>query len=185
MAGHEGTVAQIDQPVSGDRLTCCTFDHHRRWFYDPADVRALEPLGLQVLTNSLHIVSALLPQPQTRVSLPAGTLFREQNIVLSASEEDGTGHYQASKMFMGAAAVGKPGLMQRDIILLQAERRLIARARSVILLVDSSKFRAPAAAVVCPLGDISTVITDAGIADADARLIKRAGAALVVVAGGG
>jgi DeoR family transcriptional regulator, ulaG and ulaABCDEF operon transcriptional repressor len=31
--------------------------------------------------------------------------------------------------------------MQTDVILLQAERRLMARASTVILLVDSSKFR--------------------------------------------
>ena len=66
----------------------------------------LEGLGLQVVTNSLHIVSALFPQPKTRVYLPAGALFREQNIVLSPFDDDGTGHYQASKIFIGAASVG-------------------------------------------------------------------------------
>jgi hypothetical protein len=33
----------------------------------------------------------------------------------------------------------------------QAERRLIARASSVVLMVDSSKFHAPAGQVVCAL----------------------------------
>lgn len=45
---------------------------------------------------------------------------------------------------IGAAGVGTGGLMQTDVILLQAER-LMARASSVILLVDSSKFRQRAA----------------------------------------
>ena len=88
----------------------------------------LAPLGLQVLTNSLHIVSALLPQPGTRISLPAGSVFREQNIVLSPYEDDGTSHYRASKMFMGAASIGRHGLMQTDVILVHAERRLLGRA---------------------------------------------------------
>jgi len=138
-------------------------------------------LGLQVVTNSLHIVSALLAQLRTRVYLPAGALFREQNIVLSPVDDDGTSHYHASKMFIGAASVGRHGLMQTDGILLQAERRLIARADKVVLLVDSSKFRAPAGQVVCALNAISTVITDDGITDADARLVKSAGAKLIVV----
>jgi DeoR family ulaG and ulaABCDEF operon transcriptional repressor len=138
-------------------------------------------LGLQVVTNSLHIVSALLMQTRTRVYLPAGALFREQNIVLSPFEDDGTSHYQASKIFIGAASVGRQGLMQTDVILLQAERRLIARAASVVLLADSSKFRVPAGQVVCALTAISTVITDDGITDADARLVKRSGARLIVV----
>jgi DeoR family ulaG and ulaABCDEF operon transcriptional repressor len=137
-------------------------------------------LGLQVVTNSLHIVSALLMQSRTRVYLPAGALFREQNIVLSPFEDDGTSHYHASKIFIGAASVGPHGLMQTDVILLQAERRLIARAASVVLLADSSKFRAPAGQAVCALNAITTVITDDGITDAEARLLKRAGVRLIV-----
>ena len=140
----------------------------------------LEPLALQVLTNSLHIVSALLPQPHTRVSVPAGNLFREQNVVLSPFDDDGTSHFRASKMFIGAASVGKQGLMQTDTILLQAERRLIARAQSVILMTDSSKFRLAAGQVLCDLASLAVVITDSGISDADARMIKRAGSTLVV-----
>ena len=141
----------------------------------------LEGLELQVVTNSLHIVSALLPQVRTRVYLPAGALFREQNIVLSPFEDDGSSHYQASKMFLGAAAVGSKGLMQTDVILLQAERRLMARADSVVLMVDSSKFRVSGGQAMCDLKAIGTVITDEAISDKDARMIKRAAIDLIVV----
>jgi DeoR family ulaG and ulaABCDEF operon transcriptional repressor len=142
----------------------------------------LGELGLHVLTNSLHIVSALLPQSRTKVSLPAGALFREQSIVLSPFEDDGTNHYHASKLFIGAASVGKKGLMQTDVILLKAEQRLISRSAKLILLVDSSKFRAPEAEVVCDLKTIDTIITDTNISETDARLIKRAGIELIVAA---
>jgi DeoR/GlpR family transcriptional regulator of sugar metabolism len=141
----------------------------------------LEGLELQVVTNSLHIVSALLPQEKTRVYLPAGALFREQNIVLSPFDDDGSKHYQASKMFIGAAGVGLGGLMQTDVILLQAERRLMARATSVVLLVDSSKFRIPGGQMLCSLESIGTIITDTGLPDKDMRMIKRAGVKLIVV----
>jgi DeoR family transcriptional regulator, ulaG and ulaABCDEF operon transcriptional repressor len=141
----------------------------------------LEGLELQVVTNSLHIVSALLAQQKTRVYLPAGALFREQNILLSPFEDDGSRHYQASKMFIGAAAVGPSGLMQTDVILLQAERRLMARATSVVLMVDSSKFRLSGTQVLCELKSICTLITDSGITEKDARIVKRAGIKLIVV----
>ena len=143
----------------------------------------LADLGLQVVTNSLHIVSALLPQPKTRVYLPAGAVFREQNIVLSPFDDDGSSHYQASQIFLGAASVSRQGFMQTDVILLQAVRRWIARSSAVVLLVDSSKFRAPAGRVVCVLDAVSTLITDEGISNAEARMVKRAGARLVIVKG--
>jgi len=141
----------------------------------------LEGLELQVVTNSLHIVSALLPQQKTRVSLPAGALFREQNIVLSPFEDDGTSHYQASKIFIGAAGVGRGGMMQTDVILLRAEQRLIARAGSIVLMVDSSKFRTKPGQVVCELKAISIVVTDEGISPAEARMVQNHGCKLVVV----
>ncbi|HLG89568.1 MAG TPA: DeoR/GlpR family DNA-binding transcription regulator [Alphaproteobacteria bacterium] len=140
----------------------------------------LAPLGLQVLTNSLHIVSAILPQPNTRISLPAGAVFREQNIILSPFEDDGVSRYRASKMFLGAASVGKHGLMQTDVILVQAERRLLERADQAILLVDSGKFRAPAGHVVCELEDIDAVVTDDGIGSEDKRMLEEAGIRVIV-----
>jgi DeoR family ulaG and ulaABCDEF operon transcriptional repressor len=141
----------------------------------------LDGLHLEVASNSLHIISALLPQSSTRIYMPAGALYREQNIVLSPFDDDGTSHYSASKMFIGAASVGPLGLMQTDLILLQAERRLMSRARQVCLLVDSTKFANPVGEAVCPLSEVTTVITDDAIASAHAKLVERSGAKLIIV----
>ncbi|QUD90614.1 DeoR/GlpR family DNA-binding transcription regulator [Phenylobacterium montanum] len=140
----------------------------------------LEPLGLQVLTNSLHIVSALMQQPGTRISVPAGTIFREQNIVLSPFEDDGMDRYHASKLFMGAAAIGRAGLMQADTLLVQAERRLLGRAEEIIVLVDSSKFSGASGHLVCALAEIDVIVTDEGIGAAEAKMVQAAGCRLIV-----
>lgn len=140
----------------------------------------LEGLGLQVLTNSLHIVSALLPQAGTRILVPGGAVFREQNIILSAVGDDQMPSFHAPKLFMGAAAVGRQGVMQADILLMAAERRLIERAEEVILLVDSSKFAGSSGNVVCGLGDLNTIVTDRGIAKDDRRMLEDAGVRVVI-----
>jgi DeoR family ulaG and ulaABCDEF operon transcriptional repressor len=140
----------------------------------------LAPLGLQVLTNSLHIVSALLSQPNTRISLPAGAVFREQNIVLSPFEDDGAGRYRASKIFLGAASIGRHGLMQTDVLLVQAERRLLSRADKTVALVDSSKFQAPAGHAVCDLDQIDIVVTDHALKPTDAEMLEKAGVQVTV-----
>ena len=141
----------------------------------------LEPLRLQVLTNSLHIVSALLLQPNTGVSIPGGVVFREQNIVLDPFAEAGARTFHASRMFIGAAAVTRFGLMQSDIILVQAERKLLNLADQLIALVDSSKFAASAGHLLCGLARVHTLITDKDIDDASAKMLKSAGVELVVV----
>src|SRR5206468_5809945 len=89
--------------------------------------RYLAGMDCQVLTNSLHIVDALLPQAGTRVLLPSGSVFREQNIILAPAGEDSMPRFHAPKLFMGAAAIGPQGVMQADVILVAAERRLIDR----------------------------------------------------------
>lgn len=140
----------------------------------------MEGLNLQVLTNSLHIVSALLPQTGTRILLPAGTVFREQNIILSAAGEESMPRFHAPKLFMGAAAVGPQGIMQADVVLVAAERRLIDRADEVILLVDSSKFRGPSGHVVCSLDQVNIIVTDNQITKEDRKMVKDAGVKLVI-----
>lgn len=140
----------------------------------------MEGLNLQVLTNSLHIVSALLPQSGTRILLPAGTVFREQNIILSAAGEESMPRFHAPKLFMGAAAVGPQGIMQADVVLVAAERRLIERADEVILLVDSSKFRGPSGHVVCGLEEVDVVVTDDKVTSAERKMVEKAGVKLVV-----
>ena len=140
----------------------------------------LDGLGLQVLTNSLHIVSALLPQPTTRILVPAGQVFREQNIVLSAAGDDGMPRFHAPKLFLGAASMGPAGLMQADVILVAAERRLIDRADEIIVLVDSSKFSGPSGNVVCALDEIDIVVTDSGIDSDYVAMMEAAGISVII-----
>ncbi len=140
----------------------------------------LRNLNLQVMTNSLPIVNALTQQPQTRVLVPGGSVFREQNIILSAIGEDLMPRFHAPKLFMGAAAVGARGVMQADVVLVAAERRLIERAEELILLVDSSKFQGSSGIVVCDLSEVDVVVTDKGIQKRDQQMLQAAGIKVVI-----
>jgi len=140
----------------------------------------LKGLNLQVLTNSLHIVWELINQKGTRVLVPSGTVFPEQGIILSAFGEDGMPKFHAPKLFMGAGALGPQGLMQQDVILVAAERRLIERAQEVIVLADATKFDLSSGNVVCDLERIDTIVTDDRVTDKAASMIERAGARLLV-----
>jgi len=139
----------------------------------------LAGLELQVLTNSLHVVSALLSQTGTKVLVPGGAIFREQNIILSATGDDLMPRFHAPRLFMGAAGIGEQGLLQADVVLVAAERRLIERADQLIVLVDSSKFDAPSGNVVCELEAIDTVVTDAGLSPVHRRMLRRAGVEVI------
>ncbi|MEM9809865.1 MAG: DeoR/GlpR family DNA-binding transcription regulator [Pseudomonadota bacterium] len=137
--------------------------------------------NLQVLTNSLPIVDELLSDSTVRLHVPAGQVYREQNIILSPFEEDGTSGYAATKMFMGAYAVTELGVEQVDAILVQAEQRLLSRARELIVLADSRKLRDRGGMVVTALGAVSRVITDEGADEAIVRHLEDEGVAVTIV----
>ena len=140
----------------------------------------LAGLNLQVLTNSLHIVAALINQTGTRILVPSGAVFPEQNIILSVFGDPGMPRFHAPKLFMGAASIGEKGLMQADIVLVAAERRLLEQADEVIILVDATKFEEPSGNVVCELSEIDTVITDDRITDKSAKMLANAGIKLII-----
>lgn len=134
----------------------------------------------QVFTNSLHIADHLLKHSKNTVMVPGGTIYREQNIILSPFENDVSKNFYAKRMFMGAQGIGPLGLMEADPLLIQAEEKLIGQADELIVLVDSSKFKKRSSLILCALSRIDTIITDDGIDDATAALLESADIQLIV-----
>ncbi|WP_417691291.1 DeoR/GlpR family DNA-binding transcription regulator [Roseibium sp.] len=143
-------------------------------------VHPLASKRLQVFTNSFPIAEHLLKHSRNTIMLSGGTIYREQNIILSPFENDVTRNFYAKRMFMGAQGLGPLGLMEADPLLIQAEQKLIGQADELVVLADSSKFENRSSLILCPLGRISTVITDEGISDAAAQMLEQADVKLIV-----
>jgi len=112
--------------------------------------------------------------------VPAGTIYREQSIILSPFENDGTVHFYAKRMFMSAQGVSPLGIMESDTLIIQSEQRLMRQAEELVLLVDSTKFQNRSSLVICPLERATTIITDDGIADDARRMVEDAGIRLLI-----
>ncbi|EAV45206.1 transcriptional regulator [Roseibium aggregatum IAM 12614] len=143
-------------------------------------VHPLATKRCQVFTNSFPIAEHLLKNSKNTIMLSGGVIYREQNIILSPFENDVTRNFYAKRMFMGAQGLGPLGLMEADPLLIQAEQKLIGQADELVVLVDSSKFRARSSLILCPLERISTVITDDGIPDSAASMLEQADIHLIV-----
>lgn len=139
---------------------------------------------MQVFTNSFPIAEHLLTHSKNTVVLPGGTVYREQNIILSPFENDGSKHFSARKMFMGAQAISPLGIMEVDPLIVQAEEKLISQAEELIVLVDSSKFERRSSLILCGLEHVSKIVTDDEVSDAARRMIEQAGVELVVASVG-
>lgn len=136
---------------------------------------------LHVMTNSFVIAEQLIKRSKCVVTLPGGSVYREQNIILSPFPNDVTSQFYASILFIGAQGVGPQGVMEADPQIVQAVMKLMNQADKRVLLVDSSKFQNRSNLIVCPLSRIDIVITDDGIDTKNKKMIEDSGCELRIV----
>ncbi|HEY8596169.1 MAG TPA: DeoR/GlpR family DNA-binding transcription regulator [Devosiaceae bacterium] len=135
---------------------------------------------MSVFTNSFSIAEYLLHNSRNGVVIPGGTVYREQNVILSPFGGVVASHFSARKMFMGCQGLGPHGLMEADPLVVQSELALIGQADELIVLADSSKFSARTSLILCTLDQVDMVITDAGIRAEDRAMLEAAGVDLVI-----
>lgn len=141
--------------------------------------------GLNVLTNSFPIAARLLDSGSNRVSLPGGTVFREQNIILSPFESDSMENFRAELMFSGCSGIGRFGMMDTDPLIVKSELRLLRLADRLVVVADSRKLRQGGSMVVVGLDRIATLVTDDGATEAELDLFRSAGVQVIVAPTGG
>ncbi|MDB5588231.1 MAG: DeoR/GlpR transcriptional regulator [Devosia sp.] len=143
-------------------------------------VHHLASRRLSVFTNSFAIAEHLIHNSRNSVVIPGGTVYREQNVILSPFGGVVASHFYARKMFIGCQGIGKNGLMEADPMVVQSELGLIGQADELIVLADSSKFTSHSSLILCGLDRIASVITDGGIRDEDRQMLETAGVRLIV-----
>jgi DeoR family ulaG and ulaABCDEF operon transcriptional repressor len=135
---------------------------------------------LDILTNSFPIAAQLLATSRNRITLPGGTIFREQNIVLSPFENDVIENFWGNRLFTGCYGVNRFGIMETDPLIVQAQRKLLKRSENVVLMADSSKLRRKSSMIVAALESITTLVTDSGATPDELEVFKTAGIEVIV-----
>ena len=124
---------------------------------------ALRDLPLTVVTNDLKIAQIGADMPRWRVIVAGGTLRPASSMLLGEPGEAFISTIHADICFIGAYAVTGGLLTDATMEVASTNRAMIRSARRTILLVDSSKFQAPAFSTFGNLSEIEEVITDDGV----------------------
>lgn len=134
--------------------------------------------NVRIFTNSMPLAAYLGEHGSCHLAIGGGELYREPSIIhdLSASEPN----IYASKFFLGAQGVGAEGLLESHPLLKVVVENFSRRADQVILLADSRKFSIRPRHAVLPLQRVSTIVTDDGLNDTDARMLEDAGVSIVI-----
>lgn len=121
-------------------------------------------IPLTAITNSLGIAQVCSVVPNWKVIMPGGTLRPGTGLLAGEPCDSFFKTVHADVCLIGAAAVTGTVLTDASLEVAALKRAMIQSARRTILLVDCSKFAAPAFCTFCELSAIDEVVTDAGIA---------------------
>ncbi len=120
--------------------------------------------NLRVITNSLPVVSELMPYPQIKLYLIGGELDNSRKALYGPMTENLIARYKADKAFIGAGGVSlEHGLSSVDEKEASITIKMAQAAKKVYLLCDSSKVENDSYFTYSSLSLVTSLITDKGL----------------------
>ena len=117
---------------------------------------------LLVITNNLNVAMLLYRHPRIEVIVAGGAVRRADGAVIGSTAISLIGQFKVDYAIIGASAIDEEGaLLDFDYREVQAAQAIIANARSVMLVADSTKLRRSAPVRIAHLSQIQTFVTDA------------------------
>ncbi|MFZ0281179.1 MAG: DeoR/GlpR family DNA-binding transcription regulator [Bacteroidales bacterium] len=137
--------------------------------------------NLRVITNSLPVVSELMPYPQIKLYLIGGELDNSRKALYGQMTENLIARYKADKAFIGAGGVSlEHGLSSVDEKEASITIKMAQAAKKVYLLCDSSKVENDSYFTYSSLSLVSYFITDKGLDRNFLELYKNKGLNMIV-----
>lgn len=134
--------------------------------------------NLRVFTNSMPLAAALGQHGTCHLTVTGGDLYREPGVLYSGAGS--LPDFYASRLFIGAQAIGPQGVLESSPLIVREAEKLLARADEVVVLADSRKFALRARATAIPISRIGTLVTDDGVSEADHAMLEQAGVRVIV-----
>jgi DeoR/GlpR family transcriptional regulator of sugar metabolism len=147
---------------------------------------AQELLGraLQIVTNSLPIANLFLNDEHVELVLTGGAMYPRHGVLLGPMVESMLESIHTKTLFLSVAGIHGGTLYNQNMLLVQAEQRMMEQAQEVVLLADSGKFGQQALSRLCPLSEIDVVVSDDALAPNHRDQIKAAGCQLILADSG-
>lgn len=138
-------------------------------------------LRLSVVTHAVPVAARLAGTPAVDLHLLPGRVRTTTQAAVGADTVVALGRIRADVAFVGTNGISTGhGLSTPDRDEAATKRAMVAAARQVVCLADSSKVGAESPIRFAELGEVDVLVTDAGIAASDRRDLERAGVEVVV-----
>jgi len=112
--------------------------------------------------------------------LTGGLLYPRYGVLLGPQAESSLASIHTKTLFMSVAGIHEGQLYNQNLLLVQAEQKMMEHAQQVVLLADSGKFGQQALARLCGLEKIDIVVTDSELPKDQQKQIRDAECELVI-----
>jgi DeoR family transcriptional regulator, aga operon transcriptional repressor len=142
----------------------------------------LERQGLTVVTNALNIAGELALRSDLKLVVTGGTARPESYELVGPVAERALEEMRLDIAIVGADGVAlEDGLTTHHEVEAATNRTLLERARTVVVVADSSKLGIATFARICPLGAVDELVTDVAAPPSAVEPIREAGVTVTTV----
>jgi DeoR/GlpR family transcriptional regulator of sugar metabolism len=143
---------------------------------------AEELLGrpLQIVTNSLPIANLFLNDENVELVLTGGLMYPRYGVLLGPMVDNILATIHVQTLFLSVAGIQDGAMYNQNMLLVQAERRMMEQAQEVVLLADSAKFGQQALSQLGKLTDVDIVVSDSELAEEYRQRVRDAGCELIL-----
>lgn len=142
--------------------------------------RQLTGRSIQVVTNSLPIISLLMNYPQIELIQIGGYLFPRTGVALGPLALSALSQIHVRRLIMSVGGITEAGFFNTNTLLVETERQMMLSAEEVVVVADSSKLGHSALSQICPLNRVHKLVIDAGITEAWRQNLVSAGVEVLI-----
>jgi DeoR family glycerol-3-phosphate regulon repressor len=121
----------------------------------------LDHAGLMVITNNINVANMMRVFPSFEVVIAGGVVRTSDGGIVGEAAVDFINQFKVDYAVIGVSAIDDDGaLLDFDFREVKVAQAIIANARHVILVSDSTKFERTAPVRIAHLSQVDTFITD-------------------------
>ncbi|ODN69050.1 DeoR/GlpR family DNA-binding transcription regulator [Methylobrevis pamukkalensis] len=121
----------------------------------------LQHRGLMVITNNINVANVMRVHPGFEVVIAGGVVRTADGGIVGEAAVDFIRQFKVDYAVIGASAIDDDGaLLDYDFREVKVAQAIIANARHVILVADSTKFERTAPVRIGHLSQVNTFVTD-------------------------
>lgn len=133
-----------------------------------------------VITNSIPVAEVFWDSKTAEITLTGGYLYPRTGAQLGPICEQMVGSVNADVAVLGIGGVSEAGLSDSNTLIMGTMRKMIDRARRVILVVDHTKFGRDKMVRIARLDEIDVIVSDRELGAEHRKMIEKEDIELVL-----